>query len=280
MAFEKCQDRSHPKQRDNHYKKNHTVHHDIDVAHTTPTATFVYIHPPPQPPAFPATSTDNGQTTRTANLARRRLHALRHIHNVRHRLVELGPALWLHLRPRQLFIRVLDHLQKTQGWYVTGISEPWLCHANSSRLSIAESANLAPWFPPHLQKEIYSTLLELDADKDRKTKVPEGVIRAALLRRAVEDIARIIQVRQAKQALNTLLQRGSVGEDLNQRFQRAEKEIEEELKDVVMEVRCALRFPPLIHLLRRLLPTDPFLGQCPCPRLGPDHLPIRQRNRC
>ncbi|KAK8082111.1 Translocation protein sec66 [Apiospora saccharicola] len=102
----------------------------------------------------------------------------------------------------------------------------------------AESANLAPWFPPHLQKEIYSTLLELDADKDRKTKVPEGVIRAALLRRAVEDIARIIQVRQAKQALNTLLQRGSVGEDLNQRFQRAEKEIEEELKDVVMEANA------------------------------------------
>ncbi|KAK7970677.1 Translocation protein sec66 [Apiospora saccharicola] len=92
--------------------------------------------------------------------------------------------------------------------------------------------------PPHLQKEIYSTLLELDADKDRKTKVPEGVIRAALLRRAVEDIARIIQVRQAKQALNTLLQRGSVGEDLNQRFQRAEKEIEEELKDVVMEANA------------------------------------------
>ncbi|KAK8020899.1 Translocation protein sec66 [Apiospora arundinis] len=92
--------------------------------------------------------------------------------------------------------------------------------------------------PPHLQKEVYSTLLELDADKDRKTKVPESVVRAALLRRAVEDIARIIQVRQAKQALNTLLQRGSVGEDLNQRFQRAEKEIEEELKDVVMEANA------------------------------------------
>ncbi|KAK8114620.1 preprotein translocase subunit Sec66 [Apiospora kogelbergensis] len=102
----------------------------------------------------------------------------------------------------------------------------------------AESANLAPWFPAHLQKEVYSTLLELDADKDRKTKVPESVVRAALLRRAVEDIARIIQVRQAKQALNTLLQRGSVGEDLNQRFQRAEKEIEEELKDVVMEANA------------------------------------------
>lgn len=100
----------------------------------------------------------------------------------------------------------------------------------------AQAANLAPWFPPHLQKEVYSTLLELHADKESKTRIPDSVLRAALLRRAVEDIGRIIQVRQAKQALNTLLQRGSVGEDLNQRFQRAEKEIEEELKDVVMEV--------------------------------------------
>lgn len=102
----------------------------------------------------------------------------------------------------------------------------------------AQAANLAPWFPPHLQKEVYSTLLELHADKESKTKIPDSVLRAALLRRAVEDIGRIIQVRQAKQALNTLLQRGSVGEDLNQRFQRAEKEIEEELKDVVMEANA------------------------------------------
>lgn len=114
----------------------------------------------------------------------------------------------------------------------------------------AQAANLAPWFPPHLQKEVYSTLLELHADKGSKTKIPDSVLRAALLRRAVEDIGRIIQVRQAKQALNTLLQRGSVGEDLNQRFQRAEKEIEEELKDVVMEVSacpwptCPRWWPP------------------------------------
>jgi len=67
--------------------------------------------------------------------------------------------------------------------------------------------------------------------------VPESVLRAALLRRAVEDINRIIQVRTAKQACSTLLQKGSVGDDLWQRFLRAEKEMEEELRDVVMEVR-------------------------------------------
>ena len=66
--------------------------------------------------------------------------------------------------------------------------------------------------------------------------MPDSVVRAALLRRAVEDIQRIIQVRTSKQALNVLIQRGSVGDDLNQRFLRAEKEIEEELKDVVAEV--------------------------------------------
>lgn len=102
----------------------------------------------------------------------------------------------------------------------------------------AQLANLEPWFGPHLQKQIYSSLLEISAtdSSEKKTKVPDSVIRAALLRRAVADIGRIIQIRQAKQALNVLLQRGSVGEDLNQRFQRAEKEIEEELREVVLEV--------------------------------------------
>jgi len=100
------------------------------------------------------------------------------------------------------------------------------------------SATLAPWFPPHLQRNIYLSLLHLEPEegKDKAPAVPESVIRAALLRRAVEDIHRIIQIRSAKQACSTLLQRGSVGDDLWQRFLRAEKEMEEELRDVVMEV--------------------------------------------
>ena len=67
-------------------------------------------------------------------------------------------------------------------------------------------------------------------------KIPESVIRAALLRRAVENIHRIIQIRNAKAACSSLLQRGSVGDDLWQRFQRAEKEMEEEIRDTIMEV--------------------------------------------
>lgn len=52
----------------------------------------------------------------------------------------------------------------------------------------------------------------------------------------MEDIQRIVQLRSSKPALQHLLQRGSVGDELWQRFQRAEKEMEEEVKDVVNEV--------------------------------------------
>jgi len=94
-----------------------------------------------------------------------------------------------------------------------------------------ESANLAPWFDPHLQRNIYNSLLHIEPEdgSDKAPKVPES---------AVEDIHRIVQIRTAKASCSSLLQRGSVGDDLWQRFQRAEKEMEEELRDVVMEV-CA-----------------------------------------
>ncbi|RWA14314.1 hypothetical protein EKO27_g793 [Xylaria grammica] len=103
-----------------------------------------------------------------------------------------------------------------------------------------QGANLEPWFPPHLQRNIYLSLLHMEpeAGQEKAAKIPDSVVRAALLRRAVEDIRRIIQIRTSKQALNTLLQRGSVGDDLNQRFLAAEKEIEEELRDVVNEANA------------------------------------------
>lgn len=71
---------------------------------------------------------------------------------------------------------------------------------------------------------------------EKTPRIPDSVLRAALLRRAVEDIRRLIQIKNAKQACSSLLQRGSVGDDLWQRFQRAEKEMEAELRDVVQEV--------------------------------------------
>jgi translocation protein SEC66 len=81
--------------------------------------------------------------------------------------------------------------------------------------------------------------MEPEEGSEKAPKVPENTIKAALLLRAVEDIHRIIQIRTAKQACSTLLQRGSIGDDLWQRFLRAEQEMEAELRDVVMEVRSS-----------------------------------------
>lgn len=67
-------------------------------------------------------------------------------------------------------------------------------------------------------------------------KVPDSILRAALLARAQEDITRIVEIRTRKQALSTLLQRGVVGDEIWQRLLRAEQELELEIKDVVQEV--------------------------------------------
>ncbi|KAI1368048.1 Sec62/63 complex, subunit Sec66 [Xylaria arbuscula] len=103
-----------------------------------------------------------------------------------------------------------------------------------------QSANLEPWFQTHLQRDVYLTLLDMQPEpgEEKGARIPDSVIRAALLRRAVEDIRRIIQIRTSKQALTTLIQRGSVGDELLHRFQAAEKEIEEELRDVVSEANA------------------------------------------
>ncbi|KAK5704748.1 Translocation protein S66 [Elasticomyces elasticus] len=113
---------------------------------------------------------------------------------------------------------------------------------------LAKAAKLEPWFPSHRQRDIYLSLLHLDpseqADAGEKAlsklpdKVPDSVLKAALLQRALEDIKRIVQLRQAKPALQTLLQRGSVGDDLWKRFLTAEQEMEAEVKDVVNEANA------------------------------------------
>ncbi|KIV85736.1 hypothetical protein PV11_01397 [Exophiala sideris] len=93
---------------------------------------------------------------------------------------------------------------------------------------------LAPYFGPHITRNIYLSLLHLQDDQ----KVPESVLRAALLARANEDIHRVMEVRTRKPALAQLLQRGVVGDEIFQRLQRAEQELDLELKDVVAEANA------------------------------------------
>ena len=110
----------------------------------------------------------------------------------------------------------------------------------------AKSLSLEPWFGQHLQRDIYLSLLHIEPDpsQEKSIPVPDSVLKAALLQRAAEDIRRILSLRTSKPAIVQLLARGSVGDDLWQRFQRAEKETEAELRDVVDEVSFSLLLIP------------------------------------
>ena len=95
--------------------------------------------------------------------------------------------------------------------------------------------SLAPYFPPHISRNIYLSLLHLPDSDPSAAKVPESVLRAALLSRAVEDIRRIVEIRTRKAPLQQLLTKGVVGDNIWQRLLRAEQEMELEVRDVVNE---------------------------------------------
>ncbi len=81
----------------------------------------------------------------------------------------------------------------------------------------------------HEARDIYQTLVAADPP------APEEVLKAALLNRAMTDVRRIMRMRDDKQALGTLLQKGSIGDETMARFTLAEKELEAEILDVVSE---------------------------------------------
>lgn len=79
---------------------------------------------------------------------------------------------------------------------------------------------------------MYQSLVEASASGK---KVPDEILKAALLARAMTDVKRIVQMRDDKQALGVLLQKGSIGDETTARFALAEKELEAEILDVVSE---------------------------------------------
>jgi translocation protein SEC66 len=61
------------------------------------------------------------------------------------------------------------------------------------------------------------------------------VLIAALIRRAMTDVQRLMEVRTAKMAMQTLLQKGQIGDDTWNHLLETEKELEAELMEVVGE---------------------------------------------
>ncbi|CED84666.1 Preprotein translocase subunit Sec66 [Phaffia rhodozyma] len=97
------------------------------------------------------------------------------------------------------------------------------------RRRIAAKAETEPWFPSHTSRDLYVSLLQADPAP------PEALLKSALLVRAMNDVRRILKIRDDKPALQILIQKGCVGDDLWARFLKAEKELEAEILDVVNE---------------------------------------------
>jgi len=87
-----------------------------------------------------------------------------------------------------------------------------------------------PYFPSHRERNAYITLLQ-------KTDPPasDALLKSALVRRAMADVQRVIRIREDKPALQNLLQKGSIGDDLWNSLLSAEKELEAEIMEVVSE---------------------------------------------
>ena len=84
--------------------------------------------------------------------------------------------------------------------------------------------------PQHHERDVYFSLLQMS-----DPPAPETLLKAALVRRAMTDVTRIIRLREDKPALQNLLQKGSIGDDLWNSLLAAEKEVEAELIEVASE---------------------------------------------
>ncbi|OAX37037.1 hypothetical protein K503DRAFT_771891 [Rhizopogon vinicolor AM-OR11-026] len=86
-----------------------------------------------------------------------------------------------------------------------------------------------PYFPSHPERDIYVSLLQNDPPAH------ESLLKAALVRRAMTDVSRVLKMREDKAALQNLLQKGSIGDDLWNSLLQSEKELEAEIMEVVAE---------------------------------------------
>jgi translocation protein SEC66 len=100
------------------------------------------------------------------------------------------------------------------------------------RWKASQSQPLDPWFTQNHQRDVYLTLMHLE-----NSRCPPSLLKAALFNRAHEDIRRVYNLREAKQAANALLQRGSVNELTMQMLDAAQTELNSEILDVVAEAK-------------------------------------------
>lgn len=95
--------------------------------------------------------------------------------------------------------------------------------------------HLEPYFSSHPERDAYVTLLQMT-----DPPAPDAVLKAALIQRACADVRRVMRLREDKPAVQALLQKGSVGDELSAALNAAEKEVEAEILEVMHEANSFL----------------------------------------
>ncbi|KAJ3186995.1 translocation protein S66 [Gaertneriomyces sp. JEL0708] len=96
----------------------------------------------------------------------------------------------------------------------------------------AKAAMKESYFPPHTTLQQYLALSEMYSPD-----TPSGLklLSTALMKRAMTDIERILQLQEEKGPLTQLVRAGSVGEDLLESLTLAEQAMNSELEDLMAE---------------------------------------------
>jgi len=105
-----------------------------------------------------------------------------------------------------------------------------------------------PFFGRNLPKEMYFEL------RDSEPKPNDKVLKAALMRRGAESIRRTIKLKEVQAYITTLYQKGSIGDDLWERYQTATKLEELEVQEIVMETEKYKKgwIPKFVPLLQEI----------------------------
>ncbi|CCH45062.1 Translocation protein [Wickerhamomyces ciferrii] len=108
--------------------------------------------------------------------------------------------------------------------------------------------NRQPFFKRNLPKELHFEL------RDSDPKPNEKVLKAALLRRGAESIRRTIKLKEVQPFITALYQKGSIGDDLYERYQTATKLEELEVQEIVAETEKykAGWIPKFVPLLQEI----------------------------
>ncbi|KAL2912971.1 Translocation protein S66 [Polyrhizophydium stewartii] len=115
--------------------------------------------------------------------------------------------------------------------YVTSLAVLFALFARYNKGRQLQHNQSSSYFPLHTAKYEYEELAEQFSPED-----PFGqmVLISSLMKRAVEDVRRVLKIREEKPPLQQMVRDGIVGEELFDRIVRAEQELEAELQ-MVME---------------------------------------------